>query len=197
VLRLFATQVALCVVFVGVVHSDDGSVPRDAGAPSDASTQPDAAPSPPRFEGRYTLLDPEPTMARAREATTGAVRGLNPGIRDVFARQLATLMEVYRAITIELRSADGIVRVRLDDRTLESPGDGSPRAQSGPEGRRVSVVHRLEGAALVEEEQTRNGTRRNTFTFEDADVLVVTTSFRTPLLPRPVEIVARYRRASP
>lgn len=189
---LFALGLVLLVPF-GVARSDD------AGRPPVVTPAPVApAVAPVRtLDGRYTLLAAEPTKAAANEALTNAVRGLNPGIRDVFRGQLARLTEVYDAVAIDVNGEARTVRVALDALAVESSLDGTPRSQPGPGGRPVSVTHRRDALTLVETIETPNAARTNTFTAEGADELALATSFRTRLLPRPINFVARYGRATP
>lgn len=183
----------MLLVPLGVAHSDDAGRPATPTA-----VAPAAAPAPaPTLEGRYTLLEPAATKASANDAVTSAVRGLNPGIRDVFRAQLARLTEVYDSVVIAVRGEPRTARVTLDALTLESSLDGTVRSQPGPGGRPVSVTHRRVDAALVEVIETPNGARTNTFTPEGEGVLMVETTFRTRLLPHPITFLARYRRATP
>lgn len=184
--------------------AEDGAAPRtsqspaDATAPAaDASVADASTPEPSRFDGRYQIVEREVAEAAARAAIADAVRGLNPGIRQVFATELARVLDVRRNVAIDTVSAAENVRITLDGQSITAPRTGAPRAQTGTSGRRETFVHRFLGDALIQESRTPNGVRTSAFTFDASGMLVITTRFSTPLLPRQIETVARYRRAAP
>lgn len=151
----------------------------------------------PRFEGHFVVTDRDAAEAATRASVQDAVRGLNPRIREVYATELARMLAVRRDVLIEAPTAEGALTVTLDGHAFTAPLDGTPRPQAGPASRRITVVHRMQGQVFAQEERTQNGTRTNVYAFEPDGTLLVTTRFVTPLLPRPIETVARYRRASP
>lgn len=212
-MRPAVLALATCVVVLasaGAVRSHDGgrapSAPVDAGVSdgrvdvaspnADAATTDAAARGAEATrDGRFTLIEGEATRAQVAETVRAVVRNLNPGIRGTFGAELTRLLAVSDAVVIE--RVQGTARVRLGDRELTSPLDGSAQRQPGPGGRSVEVTHTLEGGVLVQRERTPNFVRTSRFSAEGQDVLVVTTSFRSPLLRAPIETVARYRRATP
>ena len=137
--------------------------------------------------GRYRVMDEAAATAALEAALAEALAGLHPGMREDFAAELRRSAAPYRELRLE--PAEGALRVVLDGTALELPADGSARAATGPEGRRVRVSQRREGATWVIVLTAGRAVREDRLTPTDGGI-ASEVRFRTPLLPRP--FVYRY-----
>lgn len=140
-------------------------------------------------DGRYRLVDPDAVDAAVRAAIEPVLTGLHPAMRDPFRAQLGSTLRAPRRIELSHRDEDLVLD--FDGHALAAPLGGAERRQEGPEGRPVRVVHRLDGAVLVQELRSGQFTLVQRFVVEGARVRLEA-ELRTGMLPRPITTVAHY-----
>jgi hypothetical protein len=137
--------------------------------------------------GSYRVMDEAAATAALEAALAETLAGLHPGMREVFAAELRRSAAPYRELRLE--PTEGALHVVIDGTALDLPADGSARAATGPEGRRVRVSQRREGPSWVIVLTAGRAVREDRLTPTE-DGLASEVRFRTPLLPRP--LVYRY-----
>lgn len=145
-------------------------------------------------DGSFDLVDADATDRAVNEAVDAAIRTLHPSMRDAFRSQLRSTLKMPRAIVVVRES--GRARVTWDAAALEGALDGTESAQRGPEGRQVRTSFRDENGGLVFVQRT-SGFVRTDRIGGDGHGLLVRVTLRSGLLPRPLEIEARYARRTP
>lgn len=140
-------------------------------------------------DGRYRLLDADDVDRATRAAIDGVIGGLHPAMREPFRVQLGATLRSPRRFELSHRDQD--VVLDFDGRELVAPLGGEERRQTGPEGRPIRVVHRMDGAVFVQELRSGQFTLVQRFVVEGQRVRLEN-ELRSGMLPRPVSTVAHY-----
>jgi hypothetical protein len=163
-----------------------------AGARSQSIDMPPTAPNAIELlAGRYAYVgNPERDHATIQKSIDAAISNLGWLGRKIAGNRLANHKELPERIEISQLGED--ISIVMGSYAAVAPADGSPRALVGPNGRDAKLHYELETDTIVQYFVFEHATRKSTYSFDQANNLVMTVYMTSQKLAHPIEYALVY-----
>lgn len=167
------------------------AVPGLAGLsrPAGAASGPESARR--LFEGSFrSVAEPDEARGEIDKAIDRVVRRMGFFVRGFARSKLRDSTEPCRRMTFDFRGET--VAIQCDGKKpAVAPADGTPVRWTSDSGKKLVLVHKVDGRSILQEFRGEKGRRRNLFEIDEAGkVLEVHVAIISDRLPGPI----RYRR---